>query len=75
MCLRRNITRGQNKHLAFGLGNHFCLGASLARLEAKIALGALLERYTELRLDPDDAPEYFISTGILGPKRLPVVLR
>src|SRR5262249_17652785 len=45
---RFDIGRTPNPHLAFGHGIHFCLGAPLARLEAKIALGMLLERYREI---------------------------
>ncbi|GIN10283.1 cytochrome P450 [Shouchella clausii] len=44
------ITRGQNKHLAFGKGIHYCLGAPLARLEGEIAITALLKRMPEIRL-------------------------
>lgn len=45
-----NISRDPNKHLSFSQGNHFCLGAFLARMETKIALRTLLERCPDLRL-------------------------
>jgi len=45
-----NIYRDSSKHLSFSQGNHFCLGAFLARMEAKIALQVLLERSANLRL-------------------------
>jgi len=45
-----DITREPNKHLTFGLGNHFCLGASLARMEGQIAISTLLHREPDLRL-------------------------
>ncbi|HJT04361.1 MAG TPA: cytochrome P450 [Pseudonocardiaceae bacterium] len=45
-----DITRAENPHLAFGHGVHHCLGAPLARLEGRIALGSLLTRFPRLRL-------------------------
>src|SRR5690606_18935253 len=45
------------RHMAFGKGIHVCIGAPLARLELRIALPALLRRLTDLRIDPDRAPE------------------
>jgi cytochrome P450 PksS len=68
-----DIKRDTNKHLAFGLGNHFCLGASLARLEGQIAISTLLHRATEIRLSV--APESLCwRRGLLlrGLEALPV---
>jgi cytochrome P450 len=48
---RFDISRDAKSHLAFGFGTHFCLGASLARLEARIALEELLARLPEFRVD------------------------
>jgi cytochrome P450 len=51
-----DITRNPNKHLAFGHGIHYCLGAPLARIEGAIAINTLLRRLPKLRLavNPDD---------------------
>jgi len=50
-----DITRDDNRHLAFGFGPHYCLGANLARLEAQVAVGVLLEKTTRIER-VDDAP-------------------
>ena len=53
---RYDLTRANlDRHIAFGSGRHFCLGAALARLETRVALGALLDRLPGLRLDPAHA--------------------
>lgn len=44
-----NIRRRPNRHLGFGQGIHFCLGAPLARLEGRIAIQSLLQRFPDLR--------------------------
>ncbi|GEK58937.1 cytochrome P450 [Marinococcus halophilus] len=70
-----DITRGQSKHLAFGKGMHFCLGAPLARVETEVAVNTLLERFPELQLDTSSA-ELEWRPGILmrGLTELPVRL-
>jgi cytochrome P450 len=53
---RVNIRRDPNRHIAFGYGLHFCIGAPLARLEAQIAIPALLRRLPDLALTTDELP-------------------
>ncbi|MEV6394366.1 cytochrome P450 [Streptomyces sp. NPDC051907] len=69
---RFDIRRDARGHLAFGHGIHYCLGAPLARLEAKIAIRSLLERFPDLALDAHPAALSW-RTGMLirGPQRLP----
>jgi hypothetical protein len=68
---RLDVGRADNRHLAFGAGPHFCLGAPLARLEAEIALGALLRRFPKLAGDPS-AVVYRRSVLLRGPVALPL---
>lgn len=58
------IDRPPARHLSFGLGHHFCLGASLARLQAQIAVEALVRRLPGLRLDPDVDPRPDVRADI-----------
>ncbi|MCU1552716.1 MAG: cytochrome [Arthrobacter sp.] len=69
---RFDIHRGPIRHLAFGQGIHFCLGAPLARLEARIALTAVLSRLSGLSLAAGTHLERMESTIIYGLKELPV---
>jgi cytochrome P450 len=64
---RFDITRDPNEHLAFGAGNHFCLGAALGRMEAMAAFGGMLQRFPRLRLaDPAVHPSYKGSYFLRG---------
>jgi len=66
-----DITRRENRHVAFGYGIHFCLGAPLARLEGQTAIGALLRRCPGLRLEGSEL-EWGGSFILRGLKGLPV---
>ena len=67
------LDRTDNRHLAFGHGAHFCLGAPLARLEGEIAVGALARRFPEMRLSVD-APPRRPGFVLRGWRSLPVSL-
>jgi cytochrome P450 len=68
------IGRPENRHLSFGFGVHFCLGAALARLEAQVAFQTLGSRFPDLELASDDL-EWRPSGNLRGVKSLPVLLR
>lgn len=67
-----DITRDPNPHLAFGHGVHFCLGAALARLEARIALADILERVKGFQLASNEPWEPRKAFHVHGPTRLPI---
>ncbi|MGH2496739.1 MAG: cytochrome P450 [Ktedonobacteraceae bacterium] len=69
---RLRLDRPENRHLSFGLGIHFCLGAPLARLESEIAFHALLRRFPNLRLANEEV-EWEGDMVFRGLKQLPVV--
>ena len=68
-----DITRTDITHLTFGHGLHFCLGASLARLEGRVALDEMLNRFPEWDLDYDGLSLFPTST-VRGWERMPVIL-
>jgi cytochrome P450 len=69
---RLDISRDPNQHIAFGHGIHVCLGAPLARLEARIALGDFLERVDTFELARNEPWEPRKALQVLGPTRLPI---
>ena len=66
-----DVQRDPNPHLAFGFGPHFCMGASLARMELRVMFGELLRRLPDLRLAGDPLPRRS-SNFISGPEAMPV---
>jgi cytochrome P450 len=68
---RLDVTRRDVRHISFGYGIHFCLGAPLARVEGQIALGTLLRRAPRIAL-AEPAPEWRESSVLRGLKRLRV---
>ncbi|HXU88875.1 MAG TPA: cytochrome P450 [Methylomirabilota bacterium] len=68
---RLDIGRTDNRHIAFGLGIHFCLGAPLARLEGQIAINTLVQRLPKLAL-ATESPEFRQSLTLRGLASLPV---
>ncbi|MGA9174593.1 MAG: cytochrome P450 [Thermoactinomyces sp.] len=67
--------RKPNPHLSFGFGIHFCLGAPLARLEAKVALEVMSNRLKEMRLKQGVQQEPIQSTFVYGFKHLPITFK
>jgi cytochrome P450 len=66
------IDRAPNRHIAFGHGIHYCLGAPLARMEANIALHAMLKRFKTLELVADAKLERQPSLIVYGVRALPI---
>jgi cytochrome P450 family 142 subfamily A polypeptide 1 len=68
---RFDVRRDPNPHLAFGFGPHFCMGASLARVELRVMFSELLRRLPDLHLAGDPSPRR-ASNFISGPEAMPV---
>jgi cytochrome P450 len=67
-----DIRREPNRHLAFGYGIHFCLGSPLARLEGKIALTEMLQRFKAVRKVSLEIPQRLPSLIVYGVKSFPI---
>ena len=66
-----NIHRNPDRHLSFGYGAHFCLGAALARLEGRVALEEIHRRLPDYEVD-HDAKVRFHSSNVTGWSSLPI---
>jgi cytochrome P450 len=71
---RFDLGRSPNRHLQFGIGPHFCIGAALARAEIQLALAGLLERFRRIELAADEIHWHEIAV-FRGPKAVPLMLR
>ncbi len=71
---RLDVSRQPNRHVAFGVGIHFCIGAPLARVEAPIAFRSILDRLSSIRLGTS-AIEWRESIAVRGLKSLPIVFK
>ena len=67
-----DVTRAHNHHVAFGFGTHFCLGASLARLELRVMFEELVRRMPDLELAPGAEPRRLPSAFAVGYASLPM---
>jgi cytochrome P450 PksS len=73
---RLDLSRDPNRHLAFGYGTHYCLGAPLSRLEARIAIHQLVTRFPQMRLAVEPHRlRWRRAVAIRGVETLPVLLR
>ncbi|WP_436638753.1 cytochrome P450 [Microbaculum sp. FT89] len=71
---RFDIQRKPNRHLTFGFGPHFCMGAALARLEAEIAFAHLAQKFPDIGITPQGV-EWHATIIMRGPRVLPIIIR
>jgi cytochrome P450 len=65
---RFDLDRRDDRHVSFGFGRHFCLGSHLARLEARTALNAVLDRLPRMRIDPEAPPPTVTGLAFRSPR-------
>jgi cytochrome P450 len=70
---RLDLKRSNNAHLAFGVGEHFCIGNQLARLEGQVAILKMVQQFPRMRLTAQ-RPEWASNYGLRGLMALPVVV-
>jgi cytochrome P450 len=68
-----DIFRDPKQHVSFGFGPHMCLGMHLARMETRVAIDAVLDRLSDLRLDPDGTDAHIHGDIFRSPNALPVL--
>jgi cytochrome P450 len=68
-----DIDRPVQNHMAFGTGQHQCLGMHLARLELRVGLNCILDRLPNLRIDPDEPAPVIQGLAFRGPTTIPVL--
>lgn len=71
---RFDVTRTDNAHIAFGRGAHLCIGANLARMEAQVAIGTLIRRFSNLSLAVPEHELLWRPANTRGPVSLPLHL-
>jgi cytochrome P450 len=70
---RYRVDRDHDRHVSFGHGAHFCLGAALARMESKVALEETLARFPEWGVERDEV-DFVHTNSVRGPARVPITL-
>jgi len=69
-----DVTRTDIRHVTFGFGAHFCVGASIARMEGQVAFETLLERFTRIEVAGPTLPRWAGSTALRSLESFPVHL-
>ena len=67
-----DVTRSPNPHLGFGHGAHSCIGSHLARVQGRVTLNRLMDRFPKLYIDPNNPPVFFPTPDLIGVQSLPI---